>query len=192
MPAPDSAASTATSPGAPAGTLVREGSYGERLAAVEPGGAEFIPLGERHGRPLQLLWTWTSPNLEFATVFVGVLAVGVFGLNLWLALLAIVLGTAAGSVSQAVLSARGPVFGVPQMVLSRLGFGYWGNILPAGLNSITAGIGWFAVNSVSGAFALNTLTHLPSAACLTEMTASASNARAGSWRTASSTAGWRP
>jgi purine-cytosine permease-like protein len=53
------------------------------------------------------------------------------------------------------------------MVLSRLGFGYWGNVLPAGLNSVTAGIGWFAVNSVSGAFALNTLTHLPSAACLT-------------------------
>ena len=27
--------------------------------------------------------------------------------------------------------------------------------------SLTAGIGWFAVNSVSGAFALNTLTHMP-------------------------------
>jgi nucleobase:cation symporter-1, NCS1 family len=151
----------------PEGTEVREGSYGERVMTVEPGGAEFIPLGERHGRPLQLFWTWTSPNLEFATVFVGVLAVGVFGLNFWLAVLAIVLGSAAGSLSQAVLSARGPLFGVPQMVLSRLGFGYWGNALPAGLNSITAGIGWFAVNSVSGAFALNTLTHLPSAACLT-------------------------
>ena len=49
------------------------------------------------------------------------------------------------------------------MVLCRLGFGYWGNVLPAGLNSFTAGIGWFAVNSVSGAFALNTLTGLPDA-----------------------------
>ena len=52
------------------------------------------------------------------------------------------------------------------MVLSRLGFGYWGNVLPAGLNSVTAGIGWFAVNSVSGAFALNVLTHLPKVLCL--------------------------
>ena len=60
----------------------------------------------------------------------------------------------------------GPSHGVPQMVLSRLGFGYWGNVLPAGLNSITAGIGWFAVNSVSGTFALNTLTHLPKWLCL--------------------------
>jgi len=47
------------------------------------------------------------------------------------------------------------------MVLSRIGFGYWGNVLPAGLNAITAGIGWFAVNSVSGAFALAALTGMP-------------------------------
>ena len=44
-----------------------------------------------------------------------------------------------GSVTQGALSARGPQYGVPQMVLSRLGFGYWGNTLPAGLNAITAG-----------------------------------------------------
>jgi NCS1 family nucleobase:cation symporter-1 len=151
---------------APAGVLVREGEYGDKVTTVEPGGAEFIPLHERHGRPIQLFWTWTSPNLEFATVFVGVLAVALFGLSFWQSVLAILLGTAAGSLTQGVLSARGPEHGVPQMVLSRLGFGYWGNILPAGLNSITAGIGWFAVNSVSGTFALNTLTHMPKILCL--------------------------
>ncbi len=150
----------------PAGVVVREGEYGERVVAVEPGGAEFIPLNERHGRPLQLFWTWTSPNLEFATIFVGVLAVAVFGLGFWQASLAIVIGTALGAVTQGLLSTRGPTLGVPQMVVSRLGFGYWGNVLPAGLNAVTAGIGWFAVNSVSGAFALNTLTHLPKPACL--------------------------
>jgi purine-cytosine permease-like protein len=52
------------------------------------------------------------------------------------------------------------------MVLSRVPFGYWGNVLPAGLQSLTAGIGWFAVNSVSGALALNTLLHLPKVLCL--------------------------
>ena len=34
-------------------------------------------------------------------------------------------------------------------------------MLPAGLNSVMAGIGWFAVNSVSGAFALNALINSP-------------------------------
>jgi nucleobase:cation symporter-1, NCS1 family len=148
------------------GVLVREGSYGTQVIAVEPGGAEFIPLNERHGRPIQLFWTWTSPNMEFATIFVGVLAVAGFGLNLWQAALAVILGSGLGGLIQGVLSIRGPVYGVPQMVLSRFGFGYWGNALPAGLMSVTAGIGWFAVNSISGAFALNVLTHLPQVACL--------------------------
>jgi len=154
------------SSGAEAGVLVREGNYGTQVIAVEPGGAEFIPLNERHGRPIQLFWTWTSPNMEFATIFVGVLAVALFGLSFWAAALALALGSLIGGITQGILSLRGPKYGVPQMVLSRLGFGYWGNALPAGLNSVTAGIGWFAVNSVSGAFALNVLTHLPQVLCL--------------------------
>ncbi len=162
----DRDAAAASETGATAGVLIREGSYGSQVIAVEPGGAEFIPLNERHGRPLQLFWTWTSPNMEFATIFVGVLAVAGFGLGFWAAALALVLGSAIGGVTQGILSLRGPKYGVPQMVLSRLGFGYWGNILPAGLNSVTAGIGWFAVNSVSGALALNVLTHLPEVLCL--------------------------
>jgi NCS1 family nucleobase:cation symporter-1 len=146
---------------------VREGDYGARLGMIEPGGAEYIPLPERHGGPWGLLSTWTSPNLEFATVFVGVLGVVAFGLSFWQATAALVLGTALGSITHGLLSARGPQFGVPQMILSRIPFGYRGNWLPAGLNAITAGVGWFAVNSVSGAFALNTLTHMPKPLCLT-------------------------
>jgi NCS1 family nucleobase:cation symporter-1 len=145
---------------------VREGNYGERVIAVEPGGAEFIPLSERHGRPLQLFWTWTSPNMEFATIFVGFLGIWVFGMSFWSTVLAIVLGTGLGSITQGLLSIPGPRYGVPQMVLSRLGFGYWGNALPAGINSVVAGIGWFAVNSVSGTLALNSLTHMPEVLCL--------------------------
>jgi nucleobase:cation symporter-1, NCS1 family len=145
---------------------VREGSYGTKVTAVEPGGAGFIPLEERHGRPLHLFWTWMSPNLEFATIFVGVISVLYFGQTFGQAVAAIVLGTAIGSATHGILSARGPSMGVPQMVLSRIGFGYRGNILPAGLNAVVAGIGWFAVNSVSGALALATLTGLPNALCL--------------------------
>jgi nucleobase:cation symporter-1, NCS1 family len=145
---------------------VREGSYGDKVIAIEPGGAEFIPLSERHGRPLQLFWTWTSPNMEFATIFVGLLGVWGLGMSFWSTVLAIVIGTGLGAITQGLLSTQGPRFGVPQMVLSRLGFGYWGNVLPAGINSVTAGIGWFAVNSVSGTLALNSLTHIPEVACL--------------------------
>ena len=136
---------------------VREGVYGERVAAVEPGGIEYIADKERHGRPLDLFWTWMSPNLEFATIFVGVIPVALLGGSFWTGVAAVVVGTALGSLTHAILSSWGPKFGVPQLVESRSAFGYWGNLLPAGLQSVTASIGWFIVNSVSGAFALETL-----------------------------------
>src|SRR5919204_6086159 len=139
---------------------VREGDYGERVATVEPGGVEYIALRERHGRPIHLFWTWLSPNLEFATVFVGVIAISLFGLNIWEAATAIIVGTAVGSLTHAVVSSWGPKFGVPMMVESRGPFGFLGNILPAGLNAFTGAFGWFIVNSVSGAFALQAIALL--------------------------------
>ena len=66
--------------------------YGDKIVAVEPGGNERVADADRHGRPRQLFWTWTSPNMEFATIFVGVLAVEVFGLTFGQAVAAIVLG----------------------------------------------------------------------------------------------------
>ncbi len=136
---------------------VREGEYGERVVAVEPGGIEYIPERERHGRPANLVWTWMSPNLEFATVYVGVIPIAVFGGAFWPTVIALTLGIALGSVTHGVLSTWGPRFGVPQLVQSRGAFGFIGNILPAGLQSITSGIGWYAVNSVSASFALQSL-----------------------------------
>ncbi|HEX3805744.1 MAG TPA: cytosine permease [Gaiellaceae bacterium] len=134
-------------------------AYGDRVVAVEPGGVEIIPDGERHGSALQLLWTWSSPNMEFATIAVGLLGVLYWGLTFWETAVAIVLGTALGALAQGLLSTWGPKSGLCQMVLSRSGFGFLGNILPAGLNAITAGVGWFAVNSISGALALHALWH---------------------------------
>jgi len=129
--------------------------------SIERGGIEAISAARRHGSPWQLLATWTAPNLEFATIFVGVIAVAFFGLGFWQSILALVLGTAVGALTQGTLSTWGPREGLAQMVLSRTAFGYRGNILPAALNTAMAGLGWFAVNSVSGAFALSTLTGMP-------------------------------
>ncbi len=139
------------------GVPIREGTYGTKVMAVEPGGVEYIADAERHGRPFDLFTTWVSPNMEFATVFVGVLPVAFFGMGFADAAVAIILGTALGSLTHAILSSWGPKFGVPQMVQARGAFGFLGNLLPAGLNTFTANVGWFIVNSVSGAFALSTL-----------------------------------
>ncbi|WP_128432812.1 purine-cytosine permease family protein [Streptomyces cyaneus] len=147
-----------TAPAGPAGTIAPE--YGDKVIAVEAAGSEPIPDAERHGGPLQLLWTWASPNIEFATVYIGVISVLFFGLSFWQATAALLLGTALGAVTHGILSLDGPRFGVPQMAIGRFAFGYRGNVLPSGVNALVAGVGWFAVNSVSAAFALNTLTGL--------------------------------
>ncbi|BDZ46412.1 purine-cytosine permease family protein [Naasia aerilata] len=132
-----------------------------RTSLVEAGGIESIPLDRRHGSPWQLFATWSAPNLEFATIFVGVIAVAFFGLGFWQAMAALVLGNALGALTHGILSTWGPRQGLAQMVLGRTAFGYWGNVLPSALNTVLAGVGWFAVNSVSGAFALATLTGMP-------------------------------
>jgi len=137
---------------------IREGEYGDKVLALEPGGIEAIADSERHGKARNLFATWMSPNLEFATMFVGVLAVAVFGLSFAQSILAIVIGNALGATAQFILTQDGPRYGVPQMVVSRSAFGKLGNILPSIANAGAAGIGWFAVNSVSGAWALSSLT----------------------------------
>ena len=133
--------------------------------AIETNDVAPIPAGERHGKPWHLFTVWSSPNLEFATVFVGALAIG-FGLNVWQGLLAVFVGNALAGITHGILSTWGPEAGLPQMVLSRNAFGKLGNLIPSGLSTLVAGIGWFAVNTVSGTLALDALTHIGTIASL--------------------------
>jgi len=125
-----------------------------------------IPASDRHGKAWHLFTVWSSPNLEFATVFVGALGVMFFGLDLPQAVLAVFVGNALAAITHGMFSTFGPESGLPQMVLGRSAFGKWGNLIPAGLSTLVAGIGWFAVNSVSGALALSALTNIPVAGAL--------------------------
>ena len=127
-----------------------------KATSIEVNDVAPISAGERHGKAWHLFTVWTTPNLEFATVFVGALAIG-FGLNVWQGLLAILVGNALAGITHGILSTWGPEAGLPQMVLSRNAFGKWGNLIPSGLSTLVAGIGWFAVNTVSGTFALTAL-----------------------------------
>ncbi len=137
-----------------------------KATSIEVNDVSPISAGERHGKAWHLFTVWSSPNLEFATVYVGALGVLFFGLNLTQAILAVVVGNALAALTHGLFSTFGPKAGLPQMVLGRTAFGKLGNLIPAGLSTLVAGIGWFAVNSVSGALALNALTNIPVAASL--------------------------
>jgi NCS1 family nucleobase:cation symporter-1 len=142
------------------------GSAQASSTAIETNDILPIPSGERHGKPWHLFTVWSSPNLEFATIFIGALAVFA-GLNVWQAILAVALGNALAAVTHGWFSSWGPRHGVPQMVLGRTAFGLRGTALPATTSTLVAGIGWFAVNTTSGAFALTSLTNRPVAVSVT-------------------------
>ena len=139
--------------------MAQNNSGSASATSIEINDVAPIPAGERHGKAWHLFTVWSSPNLEFATVFVGALAIG-FGLNIAQAILAIVVGNALAGITHGILSTWGPSAGLPQMVLGRNAFGKIGNLLPSGLSTLVAGIGWFAVNTVSGTLALSALTSL--------------------------------
>ncbi len=127
--------------------------YGEEVLLVEPRGIEPVPANERHGRSRNIFTLWFSANLEFATLSLGVLSINVFGLSLWQAVASIVIGTVLGALVIGFLTTFGYKWGIPQLIQSRASFGFIGNMFPALFNFI-AGIGWYAVNSVLGVYAL--------------------------------------
>ncbi len=134
--------------------------YRDQVLEVEPTGIEFVRAEQRHGSPRQLFGLWFAANAEIATWMVGVFAVALYGTTLPGAAFGLVAGNLLGFALLGVLATFGPRYGVPQMVASRLAFGRYGNAFPAAL-SFLAGVGWFAINTVFGAYALQTITRLP-------------------------------
>jgi NCS1 family nucleobase:cation symporter-1 len=142
-------------------------TYSDQLLVVEPTGIETVPDASRHGRARGLFGVWFSANAEIATWMVGVFVVAFFNADLRSAAAGIVVGNIAGYAILAVLATFGPRYGVPQMLASRLAFGKLGNAAPSALSFIGAA-GWFGINTIFGAYALETLAHIgyPFALCV--------------------------
>ena len=96
--------------------------YGAEVLHVEPHGIDPISVKERHGKPRNLFTLWFSANLEFATLTLGVLSVGLFGLNMTQAAISIIIGTALGAFFIGLLTTFGYRWGVPQLIQSRAAF----------------------------------------------------------------------
>lgn len=128
---------------------------------IESRGIEPIPASERHGRSSSLFTLWFAANLGIPPWFLGVLLYS-FGLGLYWSILTVILGNLIGAALVGLASVMGPESGLPQLALSRVGFGSLGVYLPAALNWLSC-LGWFAVNSLLGGELLANLLHLPEA-----------------------------
>lgn len=127
----------------------------DEIFGIEVHGLDPIPDEHRHGKPQELLWTWLGGNLNYVAITTGALTI-IFGLRLWQALLAVVLGSIAGAIVLGLCSIFGPRTATATSVNTRAAFGLNGNY-PAALLSWLSASGWVAVNSVLAIFALLTL-----------------------------------
>lgn len=127
--------------------------------AVERRTIDHIPVTERHGRARDLFTIWFGSNIMLLTVATGVVATAVYGLPLWAAVLALVIGHALGGAVMALHAAQGPQMGVPQMLQTRAQFGSYGSLLVVIL-VIFMYVGFFASNMVLGGQAVSSLFHL--------------------------------
>lgn len=108
--------------------------------------------------PWWFFWTWlVTPHIEFGAVYVGMVVVLFLNMSLLQALIGIFCGVAFGAVSHGILTARGISLRVPQMVLGRLAFGAKGNLVITTIMAVISSAGWFIVNSVVAALAINSL-----------------------------------
>lgn len=93
--------------------------------AVERHSVDWIPLQERHGKPVHVGALWFVANVNLTSIATGVAALAVGGSLFWTAV-ATVLGALFGTFFMATHSSQGPHLGLPQLVQSRAPFGYVG------------------------------------------------------------------
>ncbi|AAT42716.1 allantoin permease family protein [Picrophilus oshimae DSM 9789] len=118
---------------------------------------DSIPENLRNKKPSELFTLWFAANLTVGDFAVGFIPVEL-GLNIYYAILAIIIGNVLGSALLGVMSLTGPRTGLPQMVISRYGFGKRFGIFISGLQWINT-MGWLTVNLVLAGFALSLALH---------------------------------
>ncbi len=106
------------------------------ITSVERRGIEYVPPGDRWGRPANLFWMWAGAiwNVEFLVY--GVLGVVVFGLSFRQAVLIILAGNLSYLLT-GLASLQGPQAGTTTFGISRAAFGPNGNRVPSVFNWVT-------------------------------------------------------
>jgi nucleobase:cation symporter-1, NCS1 family len=125
-----------------AGPQDPEGVSGE----IEAHSIDIIPDNERRGSVHQQFTLWFATNANVFNFVLGGFAI-LFGLNVFWALIALVVGTLLGMAFTALHAVQGPRLGVPQMIQSRGQFGFYGAIFIF-LASILLDVGYLAAQQV--------------------------------------------
>jgi purine-cytosine permease-like protein len=119
------------------------GTTSGRRRPIETNGINVIEESERHGTPAGLFWPWCASNISVLAVSYGAFVLG-FGIGLWQAIVAAVVGAVLSFFLVGLVSIAGKRGSAPTLVLSRAPFGRGGNTLP-GVVSYVLLVGWETV-----------------------------------------------
>ncbi len=111
--------------------------HSDRPWAIETHGIDPIPDAERHGSPAELFWVWFAANISVLAVTYGGFLVIFYGLNLWQAVVATVVGVIASTALVGLVGLAGKRAGAPTLVVSRAPFGVLGNAVPTIVSYVT-------------------------------------------------------
>ena len=131
------------------------GSGAGRGLGIETNGINVIDESERHGRPSQLVWPWAASNISILGMSWSAYVLG-FGVNLWQAVVAAVIGVVGSFLLVGLTSIAGKRGSAPTLTLSRAPFGIRGNIVP-GIVSYLLLVGWEVALVSIGTFASATV-----------------------------------
>jgi nucleobase:cation symporter-1, NCS1 family len=123
-----------------------------RTAEIEINSIQPIPDSQRHGTVGQQWRLWYACNANFFCIVLGSFAV-LLGLNLFWAIVAIVVGSVIGGILTALHAVQGPRLGVPQLIQSRGQFGFYFGVVLF-LMGILLDVGFMGGGLVVGAQSL--------------------------------------
>ncbi|MHB8246651.1 MAG: PfkB family carbohydrate kinase [Acidimicrobiales bacterium] len=135
-----------------------QGAATSLWASVERRGIEPVGATERRGRAADLGWVWFAANIGVLSLVFGAV-LSALGLDMWQAVVAVVVGCGGSFLLVGVVAVAGKWGGMPTLVLSRVAFGRAGNLGPAALNWLNI-LGWEVVTSVIAAWSLAALVGL--------------------------------
>jgi nucleobase:cation symporter-1, NCS1 family len=131
------------------------GEINELRGRIETHSIDIIPAAERHGRPANQFALWFTANAELLGFVLGGFAIS-FGLNLFWAIISIIVGQVLGALFTSLHAIQGPRLGVPQMIQSRAQFGFYGASFIF-LAAILLDVGYLAAQLVLQAQSMNGL-----------------------------------
>lgn len=102
-----------------------QGESQTAIGQLETHHIDVIPASERHGRPRDQIPVWLAANTTVVNFVLGGLMV-VLGMNLFWAIIAVLVGNILGALLTGLHAMQGPRLGVPQMIQSRGQFGFVG------------------------------------------------------------------